>query len=695
MKKIYSLWKKTTKNVLAVFLSASFSLSYAQKADTVKTKEIEGVVVTALGIKREKKALGYSVSQVGGEDLQKSNEPNVIEGLAGKVAGVQVTGTSGTPGASSRIVIRGQKSINLSSQPVIILDGQIIDNSINNNAGSGTNIGGVDDSNRAIDINPEDIESVSVLKGAAAAALYGESARNGAIIYVSKKGKKRKGIGIDFMTSIGFDMLSNMIDLQKTYAAGTNGTTYIPPAQYGTDGYATTSGTNQSWGPLISSVPGLKAYDNVKNFFRTGVTNNYNVAFAGGGENGNFRASFGHLDQTGIVPNTSLKKTTFNVNAEYNFTDKLKIGAEAMYTNTSGTRAQKGSNVAGIMLSLLRTPASYDLRDYQTAQGFNKNYYAFYDNPFYTVYKNPYTDETNRVILNGHVNYNYSKWFNALLRAGVDTYSTHAQQNYSYTSNGNSTADGSGQVYIDSFTKSLYNVDLIFNGIVNFTDKINMNYNIGASINSTFSNDVYSIGSQMLEINQYNLSNFSNFTAQNFDAKQIRRGVYGSLEFGLYDQFYLTLTGRNDWNSTLPSQNRSYFYPSVSGSWLFSKSFKLPAWFNLGKIRASYASTYAAPGPYNTMTTYTTPYYYDTFGPQLYSPYGGVGAYGYSTILKNGNLKPEHNREYELGLELELYNIIDYISMQVLINLPIMTYWFSLQLLLHPAILTITPMVLQ
>lgn len=627
-----------------------------------------------MGIKREKKALGYSVSQVGGEDLQKSNEPNVIEGLAGKVAGVQVTGTSGTPGASSRIVIRGQKSINLSSQPVIILDGQIIDNSINNNAGSGTNIGGVDDSNRAIDINPEDIESVSVLKGAAAAALYGESARNGAIIYVSKKGKKRKGIGIDFMTSIGFDMLSNMIDLQKTYAAGTNGTTYIPPAQYGTDGYATTSGTNQSWGPLISSVPGLKAYDNVKNFFRTGVTNNYNVAFAGGGENGNFRASFGHLDQTGIVPNTSLKKTTFNVNAEYNFTDKLKIGAEAMYTNTSGTRAQKGSNVAGIMLSLLRTPASYDLRDYQTAQGFNKNYYAFYDNPFYTVYKNPYTDETNRVILNGHVNYNYSKWFNALLRAGVDTYSTHAQQNYSYTSNGNSTADGSGQVYIDSFTKSLYNVDLIFNGIVNFTDKINMNYNIGASINSTFSNDVYSIGSQMLEINQYNLSNFSNFTAQNFDAKQIRRGVYGSLEFGLYDQFYLTLTGRNDWNSTLPSQNRSYFYPSVSGSWLFSKSFKLPAWFNLGKIRASYASTYAAPGPYNTMTTYTTPYYYDTFGPQLYSPYGGVGAYGYSTILKNGNLKPEHNREYELGLELELYNIIDYISMQVLINLPIMTY---------------------
>jgi TonB-dependent SusC/RagA subfamily outer membrane receptor len=319
------------------------------------------------------------------------------------VAGVQVTGTAGTPGASSRIVIRGQKSILLSSQPLIVLDGQIIDNSYNNNAGSGTNIGGVDDSNRAVDINPDDIENVTVLKGGAAAALYGEGARNGVIIYTSKKGKKRKGIGIDLSTSIGYDMLSNMIDLQKSYAAGTNGTTYIAPAQYGADGFPITGGTNQSWGPLISSVPGLKAFDNVKNFYQTGVTSNYNLSLSGGNENGTFRASFGHLDQTGIVPNTGLKKTSFNVNSEYKFTEKLKAGADLLYSNTTGLRAQKGSNTAGIMLSLLRTPASYDLRDYQTEQGYNKNYFSAYDNPFYTVYKYPYKDETNRVIFNGHI----------------------------------------------------------------------------------------------------------------------------------------------------------------------------------------------------------------------------------------------------------------------------------------------------
>jgi len=588
--------------------------------------------------------------------LQKSNEPNVIEGLAGKVSGVQVTGTSGTPGASSRIIIRGQKSINLSSQPLVVLDGQIIDNSINNNAGSGSNISGVDDSNRAIDLNPEDIESVSVLKGAAAAALYGENARNGVIIYTSKKGSKRKGLGVDFTASIGFDVLSNMIDLQHTYAAGTNGTTYIAPAQYGSDGFATTAGTNQSWGPLISSVSGLNAYDNVKNFFQTGKTQNYNVAFSGGGDKGTFRASLGHLDQTGIVPNTSLKKTSFNVNADYNLTDKLSVGSDVLFTNTSGVRAQKGSNVAGIMLSLLRMPTTSDVRDYQTTQGYNKNYYAYYDNPLYTVYNNPYTDQTNRVILNGHINYKYSKWFNALLRAGADTYTTHAQQNFSYTSNGNSTADGSGQVYIDTYNKSLYNVDLIFNGLVNLTSNINLNYNVGASINSAFANDLYSIGSKMLEINQYNLSNFSTFTAQNYDSKQIKEGVYGSLELGFYDQFYLTMTGRNDWNSTLPKNNRSYFYPSILGSWLFSKTLDLPSWVSLGKLRGSYASTYASPGPYNTLTTYVTPYYYDTFNPQLYAPYGGVGAYGYSSTLKNPNLKPEHNKEYELGLELELFN---------------------------------------
>ncbi len=620
------------------------------------SKLMDEVVVTALGIKREKKALGYSVSNVDGGDLQKSNEPNVIEGLAGKVAGVQVTGTSGTPGASSRIIIRGQKSINLSSQPLVVLDGQIIDNSINNNAGSGTNIGGVDDSNRAIDLNPEDIESVSVLKGSAAAALYGENARNGVIIYTSKKGTKKKGLGVDFTASTGFDVLSNMIDLQHTYAAGTNGTTYVAPAQYGSDGFATTTGTNQSWGPLISSVSGLKAYDNVKNFFKTGKTQNYNVAFSGGGDKGTFRASLGHLDQTGIVPNTSLKKTTFNVNTEYNLTDKLTVGGDVLFTNTSGVRAQKGSNVAGIMLSLLRMPTTYDVRDYQTSQGYNKNYYAYYDNPLYTVYNNPYKDQTNRMILNGHINYKYSKWFNAMLRAGADTYTTHAEQDYSYTSNGNSTADGLGQVYIDTYNKSLYNVDLIFNGLVSLTDNINLNYNAGGSINSAHSNDLYSIGSTMLEINQYNLSNFSTFTAQNYDSKQIKEGIYGSLEFGFYDQFYLTVTGRNDWNSTLPKNNRSYFYPSILGSWLFSKTLSLPSWVSLGKLRGSYASTYASPGPYNTLTTYTTPYYYDTFGPQLYSPYGGVGAYGYSTTLKNPDLKPEHNKEYELGLELELFN---------------------------------------
>ena len=649
--------KKLTTSVLAVVLSSSFAVVSAQKVqDTAKTQDIEGVVVTALGIKREKKALGYSVAQVGGGDIQKSGEPNVIQGLAGKVAGVQVTGTAGTPGASSRIVIRGQKSILLSSQPLIVLDGQIIDNSYNNNAGSGTNIGGVDDSNRAVDINPDDIESVTVLKGGAAAALYGEGARNGVIIYVSKKGKKRNGIGVDFSTSVGYDMLSNMIDLQKTYAAGTNGTTYIPPAQYGSDGFPITSGTNQSWGPLISSVPGLQAYDNVKNFYQTGVTNNYNLALSGGNENGNFRASFGHLDQTGIVPNTSLKKTSFNVTTEYKFTDKLKAGADLLYSNTTGVRAQKGSNTAGIMLSLLRMPSSYDIRDYQTSQGYNKNYFAAYDNPFYTVYNNPYTDETNRVIFNGHINYNYSKWFNAMIRAGVDTYTTHAQQNYSFSSNGNSTADGSGQVLIDTFTKSLYNFDLVFNGLVDITDNINLNYSVGGQINSTFYNDQYSVGSTMLEPNQYNLSNFSTFTAQNADSKQIRRGVFGSLELGFYDQFYLTATGRNDWNSALPTANNSYFYPSVAGSWVFNKTLGLPSWVNLGKIRGAYAITYASPLPYNIITPYLTPYFYDSFGPQLYSPYNGVGAYGLSTILRNPDLKPEKNKEFEVGLELEMFN---------------------------------------
>ena len=634
---------KASSSVLNIKLSSS-------------SNELDTVVVTALGIKKEKKTIGYATSIVTGEDLQKSHEANIIEGLAGKAAGIQVTGTSGTPGASSKIIIRGQKSINLSSQPIIVLDGQIIDNSINNNAGSGTNLGGVDDSNRAIDINPDDIESVTILKGGTAAAIYGENARNGVIIYTSKKGRKRNGIGIEFSNSTTFDVVSALPKLQHTYAAGTNGTTYIAPANYGTDGFATTNGTNQSWGPSVASVPGLVAYDNTKNFFKTGLTTNYNVAFSGGSDSGVFRVAFGHVSQTGIIPNTSLKKSNLSASAEFNLNDKLKAGIDLKYTNTGGFRSQKGSNLAGVMLSLLRTPTTYDVRDYQTPQGYNKNYFAPYDNPLYTLYNNPYNDETNREIINGHLTYKQSKGFNTLLRAGVDTYTTHAQQNYSFSSNGNSTSDRTGQVLLDTYSLSQYNIDLIFNGDFKFlNDKVSLGYNAGASINSKFSNDIYTVGSTMLLPNQYNLSNFTTFTPSNYDTKQLKRGVYGQIELGLYDQFYLTLTGRNDWTSTLPVQNRSYFYPSVNASWLFNKTLGLPSWVGLGKLRAGYASTYASPNPYNVLTTFTTPTYADTFGSQLYAPYGGVGAFGYSTTLRDPNLKAEHNKEVEFGIELEMF----------------------------------------
>jgi TonB-linked SusC/RagA family outer membrane protein len=618
--------------------------------------ELESVVVTALGIKKEKKALGYATSTIKGDDLQKSQEVNIIEGLAGKAAGIQVTGSSGTPGASSKIIIRGQKSISLSSQPIIVLDGQIIDNSINNNAGSGTNIGGVDDSNRAVDINPDDIESVSILKGGAAAAIYGENARNGVIIYTSKKGKKNKGIGIDFSSSASVDHVSMLPAIQTEYAAGTNGVNYVAPATYGADGLPTSNGTNQSWGPKISSVPGLKSYDNPKNFFKDGVTFTNNIALSGGGENGIFRLSFGNVQQTGMVPNTSLKKSNFSVSSEYKITDKLKAGADIKYSNTGGVRAQKGSNVAGIMLSLYRTPASYDLRDYQTAVGTNKNYFAAYDNPYYTVNNNTYTDETNREIISGHIVYNQSKAFNALVRAGVDTYTTHAQQNYSYSSNGNSTGDRTGQVILDTYTLSLYNLDVIFNGDFKFMDdKLSLSYNAGGSINSKFSNDLYTVGSTMLIPDQYNLSNFATYLPTNYDTQQIKRGIYAQIELGLYDQFYLTVTGRNDWSSTLPSNNRSYFYPAVSGAWLLNKTLNLPDWIDLAKIRGAYASTYASPNPYNVQTTFETPLYTDTFGPTLTSPYGGVGSYAYDVTRRNPDLKPEHNQEFEAGIELDMF----------------------------------------
>ncbi|MDY3318993.1 SusC/RagA family TonB-linked outer membrane protein [Riemerella anatipestifer] len=641
--------KKLTTSVLAVVLASSFVTVDAQKVkkDTVKTKDIEGVVVTALGIKREKKALGYSVSDLGGDNLKKSGEANVIQGLAGKVSGVQVTGSAGTPGAGSKIIIRGEKSILLDSQPLIVLDGMIIDNSTTQSAPGdyayNANLSGVNNSNRALDINPEDIETVSVLKGGAAAALYGEKARDGVIIYTTKRGRKRKGIGIDLAFSNEYNSVSKLPDLQRVYAQGVGG--------------VFNSGTPNSWGPKISSIKGAESYDNVGNFFRLGTGFNTDLSLYGGSDVGSFRVSFNHLDQEGMIPNSSLKKSTVRVAGDLKITDKIKIGGSSQYSITTGVKTQNGSNVAGIMLGLLRAPASYDLRNYMDVSGNQQNYYDFYDNPYFTAYYNPFNDEVKRLLLNANVAYNHSKYFNTNLRFGVDTWTDNRRQVFAVGSVGNDNADRKGQVNLNDLNFQSYSADLLFNGGVDILQDnwLALNYNAGGSVYSNFYRDNFSRGRELGVPGLYNLGNATELYASNYYSSKITQSLFGQFEFDVKNQLFLTLTGRNDWSSTNSKVYRSLFYPSLSASWLLDKTLKLPSWVNMAKVRYSWAQVGKTPTEYGTNTYFRKVTHTDGFTGGLSFPYGEVNGYGYSGTLGNADLRPEISTENEFGVELKFF----------------------------------------
>ena len=353
-------------------------------------KLIDEVVLTALGIKRKEKALGYAVQKVQGEDAQVSGNPNPISGLQGKVAGIQVVQSSGTPGSSSKVLIRGNATFG-NNQPLIVIDGVPIDNSTTTSFSN--NVGGVDQSNRAIDINPDDIESVSVLKGAAATSLYGSRAGNGVILYTTKKGSYGSGnkmVG-HFTSDITFSKPVNLHKRQNLY--GQSGT-----------------GSSLSWGELVDEKDKV---DVLKDFFKTGVNQNYSLSLSGGNQTSNVRFSVGYTDAKGIIPNSSWSRLSTRLTASSKLTEALTVNGTVNVINSGGNRPQKGSNLSGVMLALYRNPINYDPRtvyyDDPVTAGTNTNYTKWYDNPYFSAENNVYKDDVWRVIGNATLTYDFLK----------------------------------------------------------------------------------------------------------------------------------------------------------------------------------------------------------------------------------------------------------------------------------------------
>lgn len=610
---------------------------------------LKETVVTALGISREKRSLGYTQTTVTSEAIEKSGDQNTIEALAGKSAGILVTGSGGTPGSSSQILLRGNGNLNGDAgQPLFVVDGIPIDNSTSQPVAGDypfdQNLTGVNESNRGIDLNPADIESVSILRGPAAAALYGVRGGNGAIIITTKKGKFGMGVkklGIDFSSSLQYDKVNKLPGMQNVYVQGTGGK--FSPS------------TNQSYGSRADTSH-IPTYDKYKDFFNTGVGYNNNLGISWGSENSSFRLGLGNTKNTGVVPNSQFNRTTINFSANSKLADFLTVGGDFNYSNSTGKRVQNGSNLGGIMLTLLRAPINYDVKNYIDPLGNQTQYFGSYDNPLFSANRNPYTDITNRVFGNVNATATLAKGLTLSDRLGVDQISTNAKQIYDISSIADDNNDGAGQVNLfNSSSISIYN-DLL----LNYDHKLSKDLDFSGLLGFNYTYDgfqsTFSRGRNLQIPGIYQLSNTNDLYASSKEAYSRSQGVFGQATLGYKAMLYLTVTGRNDWLTSYGRNGQSFFYPNADLSWIFTDVLPKNSVLNYGKLRLAYADAGTGPVGYLNHITFTQPFITDGYTNGVGFPYLGNQGFGPGNVVTDVNIKPQHIQGKELGLELRMFH---------------------------------------
>jgi len=657
------------------------SASYTIKLKT-ESISVGEVVVTALGITREKKSLGYSVQSVGG-DIAQAKESNFINAISGKVSGVQIKQAS-TMGGSTNILIRGNKSLTGNNQAMFVIDGVPLDNSISNSANVANGHGGYDYGNTASDINTEDIESVSILKGAASTALYGSRAANGVVLITTKKGSaKTKGIGISINSGLLFTTAdkSTLPSIQKEYGGG-YGQYYEDPTGYffysdldgdGKKDLIVPTSEDASWGakfdpnlmvidwvgldPLdkknyLRKVPWVAGKHDIRDFFETGVKKSINVALDGGNDKGTFRLSYTNLDEGGIMPNSKMKKNTVNFSGSYKFTPKISFDANVLYTNDDNTgRYGTGYDPGNPMQSLGQWfQSNVDINDLKTyvkssdgtQRTWNYSYYddlspIFHNNIYWTRLVNYETDGRNRLF--GYVNGKYQilKWLSLEGRASTDFYSEIQEERIAIGSNQTSQY----QKYLRTFKETNYDVMLRSN---NTFGEITTNGLLGMSRRRTEANSTYGTTVGGFQVpNFYNLMNSkSPISTTESDQLVGVNSAYASLSFGYKNLVYLDLTGRADKSSTLPTGNDTYFYPSISTSWILSEipALKSIKALSFAKFRLNYAQVGSGAPAYSIYPAYDKA-----------ANWSSLGVFSVPTTLNNKNLKPEKTKSWETGME--------------------------------------------
>ncbi|GHT39190.1 SusC/RagA family TonB-linked outer membrane protein [Bacteroidia bacterium] len=608
---------------------------------------LDEVVVTALGIKKEKKSLGYSVQDINSEEITKNKTANPLSSLAGKIAGVNITQSSGSAGAGAQIILRGGTSFDRDNQPVFVVDGVIFDNSTST-LGSSTFDGvtsvATTASNRVMDINPEDIENMSVLKGPAAAALYGSRAAAGVIVITTKKGKEG-AVSVDVNSKLSTNWVNRFPEQQGKYKRGA----------YTSMG-GKTEDTMDSWGDPFAA--GEKIYNNIEDFFQNGSIWDNSVSVSGGSKNGSFYFSASNFSQTGIIPTTGYDKTTFRFNGDQKY-GKLTVGANVAYslasTNKTLTSAGLyGSSGNGAMTAIYPWPRSEDMKHYLNDDGtkyrnqaYNTDLVNDIENPYWTINKNRLSDRTERFTGSVNLDFKITDWWNVAYRAGTDSYTT-GTDNF-VAKGGALKGDYQDGMMSESEQRYTYLSSNLMTGINKTFGDFDLGLLLGTSTEDTkrvtnrrmgykFTSDTFFSWNTILKANK-------SFEEGHSQKRMV--SVYGEFRASYKNWAYFTVTERNDNTSTLPVDSRSYWYPSFSGSVVFSELLPKNDILSFGKLRASWAQVGKDAAPYQTNTNLRE---YQEFMN------GTIGVINEPNEGGNSFLKPEITKSMELGLDVRFLN---------------------------------------
>jgi TonB-linked SusC/RagA family outer membrane protein len=600
---------------------------------------LDAVVVTALGQTSEQRALGTATQSVSGEDIAQSQRENFVNALQGRVAGVEVTSSSGVPGASTSITIRGVSSISSSNQPLMVIDGLPMDNKTLNTGvlasdapGSQTafNNRGVDFTNRASDLNPEDIESLVVLKGPEASALYGIDAANGAIVITTKRGRAGMG-GLEYSTSYKMEATGARPELQQKYGPTTIAGSTLGSFSYFGQPYA----------------PGTVFYDNVDGFFRTAATARHNLTFSGGAQDNRvtYRVGAGMVGQEGVVPGSAYNRINLTGSSTAQVKSWLAADLSMAYSYETNDQTFKGDG--GPLIGLLIWPQTDNAKDYLTPAGTrrritNLSQAGEVDNPYFNVDKNKINSKNNRLISNLGVTVTPFSWGNIKTIIGSDGYTNenlllrHPEGAAGNTYNG--VLDEANDIVRNLSEQTLFSVNSQA-----LTSKISVRGFLGQSVSDNKSTTAALKGQDFLDPNFVSINNTNLRTNRTTISQRRLVSAFGSMTVDYNRYLYVTVTGRNDWTSTIPQGQNSFFYPSISTSFIFSEAMPAIGKFMTGKLRAAYAEVGKDARPY-------------AYRPSLEFKTTSNGGYGYGFWGPNLDLKPEFARSYELGTELSFLN---------------------------------------